>query len=284
MADLPRNQFLIGNALDVLKTLPDNSVHCCVTSPPYFGLRSYCEEGSLEKQHEIGIESSPEQYIESLATVFRAVKRVLHPSGTVWIVVGDSFNSGTQFNKQSNLEEADRYQEQDHTAWAGHRELILNLKPKDMIGIPWKLAFALRDELGLWLRQDIIWSKPNPLPESVSDRCTKSHEYVFLLSKSHHYYYDAEAIKEPSQTLGSGKCAGTKNHKYVSEYENSNTEEHRTKAGLLNISETVFENRNRRSVWVIPTKSCSETHFAIFPEALITPMILAGTSAKGCCP
>jgi DNA modification methylase len=177
-----------------------------------------------------------------------------------------------------------------------------NLKPKDLCGIPWRLAFALQDD-GWWLRQDIIWSKPNPMPESGTDRCTKAHEYIFLLSKSAAYYYDAGAIAEPciagdngssytsdydkNTKLGLGKrprtprTAGNKNHKFVAEYERSDSEEHRTKAGLLKISASIFDKRNKRSVWTVSTRPYPEAHFATFPEELIVPCILAGCPVGG---
>jgi DNA modification methylase len=235
-----------------------------------------------------------------LVQVFREVRRVLRDDGTVWLNLGDSYNgsggAGGDYGPGGLKEGQPRY--------PGRRIDIL--KPKDLIGIPWRVAFALQAD-GWWLRSDIIWAKPNPMPESVTDRPTKAHEYLFLLAKRERYFYDAEAIKEPAVTddmrrpygsqgawqmdgrpveqrpNGKPRTAGNKTHKYVAEYEQSDSEEHRTKAGLLKVADVPWYSRNRRSVWTIATKPYSEAHFATYPVDLVEPCIKAGTSAHGCC-
>ena len=264
-----------GDAIEVLRTLPPNSVQCCITSPPYFGLRSYLDNGHAEKALEIGTEETPDLYVTRLVEVFREVRRVLRDDGTVWLNLGDSYNSGAQYNAHTGMHKADRYAETQDKQWAGHRPMIDGLKPKDLIGIPWMVAFALRAD-GWYLRSDIIWHKPNPMPESVTDRPTKSHEYIFLLSKSATYFYDADAIAEDAamdsgfakQRLNGiatwGKRDGFMNH-------NGNQD-----------NNTLWQDtgkRNKRSVWTVPTRGFPEAHFATFPEKLIEPCILAGSKA-----
>ena len=180
-------QLLQGDCREVLKTLPDCSVHCCVTSPPYFGLRDYGCAG------QIGLESTPDSYVAELVAVFREVKRVLRDDGTVWLNIGDSYNGYMANQRGTGLETKRQSARKYIEPGAGLR--FGGLKNKDLIGIPWRVAFALQAD-GWYLRQDIIWHKPNPMPESVTDRCTKAHEYIFLLAKSPRYYYDAEAIME----------------------------------------------------------------------------------------
>ena len=238
---------------DFLKSLPEKSVHTCITSPPYFGLRDYGNDA------QIGLEETPEQFVEALVEVFRGVKRVLADDGTVWLNLGDSY--------------------------AGHNKMLGLLKPKDLIGVPWLVAFALQRD-GWYLRQDIIWHKPNPMPESVTDRCTKSHEYIFLLSKSQKYFFDSEAIKEPlkENTLQRYKSGwnGNTERGYVGGKQNNfnkycgKTEEE--------IEDIKLVGRNKRSVWSVTTKSFKDAHFATYPPDLIIPCILAGTSEKGHCP
>lgn len=179
----------LGDCLDVLKTMPDNSIHCCVTSPPYWGLRDYGHVG------QIGLEDTPEAYVNRMVEVFREVKRVLRNDGTLWLNLGDSYanvGSNGSFGKTAQVRNTKSGQQKTTN------KLVSGLKPKDLVGIPWRVAFALQAD-GWWLRQDIIWHKPNPMPESVTDRCTKSHEYVFLLTKSKQYFYDAEAIKQEAK-------------------------------------------------------------------------------------
>ncbi len=248
---------LRGDCRDVLRTLPDESVHCCVTSPPYWGLRDYGVAG------QIGLESDFNAYIAEMVAVFRDVRRVLRSDGTLWLNLGDSYcaNVGTGFKpdggrQRGTLGKTNPFQ---HPT-----------KPKDLCGIPWRVAFALQAD-GWWLRQDIIWSKPNPMPESVTDRCTKAHEYIFLMSKSARYYYDAEAIAETSLYAGDTKKGlGT-----IKEFD---PQRQRTS---LRGERLVADTRNKRSVWEVATAPFSEAHFATFPPALIEPCIKAGCPKGG---
>ena len=278
---------LIGDCRDVLKTLPDESVQCCVTSPPYWGLRDYGHPD------QIGQEPTPDAFVASLVQVFREVRRVLRKDGTLWLNLGDSYSAQCSGGHGYNDGRTNRSERKGPG-------LVSGMKPKDLVGIPWMVAFALRAD-GWYLRQDIIWHKPNPMPESVTDRCTKAHEYLFLLSKSSSYYCDMDAIKEPASNgdwsgrlentsrksepdelkngIRNGRASGNKTHKLVTEYEASDSEEHRTKAGLLKITDTAYAKRNKRSVWTIPTKPYPEAHFATFPPDLIRPCILAGSKA-----
>ena len=288
-----------GDSLTVLKTLPSESVNMCVTSPPYYALRDYGVEG------QIGLEDSPEAYIERLTAVFREVKRVLKDDGTLWVNIGDSYwGSGSRgYDFTDKFTEASAVQ-------AGSKGTI-NLsnvpslvgtvgtyKNKDLIGIPWMLAFALRAD-GWYLRQDIIWQKPNPMPESVTDRCTKSHEYIFLLSKSPKYYFDHEAIQEKAkmesvarynyefntgakEVAGGGRpngAANTKGMKNLQYKGQTNHTMHERRA--LGFPDEIYPVRNKRDVWSVTVNSFSGAHFATFPEKLIEPCILAGTSKGG---
>jgi DNA modification methylase len=250
----------------------------CVTSPPYFGLRDYGHPG------QIGLEQTPEQYIAAMVEVFRCVRDVLADDGTLWLNIGDSYaaqRGGTHQpaetlagGKGGKMEDGSIVNRDRHAGYNPTRNAsAMGLKHKDLIGIPWMLAFALRAD-GWYLRQDIIWHKPNPMPESVRDRCTKAHEYIFLLSKSERYYFDSEAMKEPAV---SEKPAGNKRHKYVDACADGENEKHRTKAGLLALTGREWKKRNRRSVWSVPTTPYKGAHFATFPPALIEPCILAGS-------
>jgi DNA modification methylase len=258
-------QIIQGDARKL--DLPDGSMNMCVTSPPYWGLRDYGHDGQL------GLESTPEQYVANMVEVFREVKRVLRDDGTLWLNIGDSYarQGGRESDQPRHWDgREDSVGSMHHTRIASD----IGLKPKDLVGIPWMLAFALRAD-GWYLRQDIIWHKPNPMPESVTDRCTKAHEYLFLLSKSERYYYDNETIQEQA----TGRDPGNKKHKYEEAYVNSNTEEHRTKAGLNDVG--ARKTRNRRSVWTVSTRPYRGAHFATFPPALIEPCILAGCPKGG---
>jgi DNA modification methylase len=301
-----------GDCREVLRTLPDESVHCCVTSPPYFGLRDYGVAG------QIGLEPTPEAFVDEMVSVFREVRRVLRADGTLWLNLGDSYAGswGAQGRQGSSGQMANRSvvsarQIEAHPkrqARTGSVTQLDGIKAKDLIGIPWQVAFALRAD-GWYLRQDIIWSKPNPMPESITDRCTKAHEYIFLLSKSERYYYDQESVLEPAaqssierlsqptiaQQAGSdrvpgktngtmkavGRASGNKTHKYVTEYEDGDSEKHRTKAGLMKIADKPYPMRNKRSVWEVTTQPFKEAHFATFPPLLIEPCIKAGCPAGG---
>lgn len=256
-------RILTGDCLDVLPTLAAESVHCCVTSPPYFGLRDYEMDG------QIGLETTPAEYIDRLVRVFRLVRDALRPDGTLWLNLGDSYAGGG-----CGARDAARWPKQsrnDHMAT--HAKNATGLKPKDLIGIPWRVALALQDD-GWYLRQDIIWHKLNPMPESVRDRCTKAHEYLFLLSKSERYFFDHEAISEPSNCPE----GGANNAPYVVSGErggaNANIGGSLHKIGAR-------QTRRKRSVWSVASQPYDQAHFATFPPALIEPCILAGCAAGG---
>ena len=234
----------------------------CVTSPPYYGLRDYGHDG------QIGLEETPEQYIKAMVEVFRCVWDVLEDNGTLWLNIGDSYYSNTKGSGGAS-EKQDSNAGSFFNAGSRFNAGSLPLKPKDLIGIPWMMAFALRAD-GWYLRQDIIWHKPNPMPESVQDRCTKAHEYIFLLSKSQSYYFDNDAIKYPvKQDWGTRDRSDGKYHN-----EGSGLQPH---SGL----EKSYEMANKRSVWTVTTKPYKGAHFATFPPDLITPCILAGAPAGG---
>ena len=264
------NKIEFGDCRDTMRRWAADGVKAqtCVTSPPYYGLRDYGREG------QIGLEETPEQYIKAMVEVFRCVWDVLEDDGTLWLNIGDSYYNYRPGQGQRQGKQSIASQKFSEVEICHKRGLKLDgLKEKDLIGIPWMLAFALRAD-GWYLRQDIIWHKPNPMPESVRDRCTKAHEYIFLLSKSERYFFDSEAVKEPAV---SEKPAGNKRHKYADAYNAGTSEEHRTKAGLLDLAGKEWETRNRRSVWTVATKPYKGAHFATFPSALIEPCILAGS-------
>lgn len=245
--------------------LADTSVQCCVTSPPYWGLRDYGVSGQL------GLEKTPEEYIASMVDVFREVKRVLRNDGTLWLNIGDSY-AGSGKGPSNSLSRPHQCMSNVEAAPKGWLSVPNNCKPKDLVGVPWMLAFALRAD-GWYLRSDIIWSKPNPMPESVTDRPTKAHEYIFLFSKSERYFYNADAIAEksnwPEGSWGRSKCYdGDTTGKLRSFYGNG--------AQWLG-----GETRNKRTVWEVATSPFSEAHFATFPEELIKPCILAGCPHGG---
>ena len=272
------NKIYQGCCLEVLKTFPDECVDCVVTSPPYWGLRDYGVAGQL------GLEKTPEEYVAKMVEVFREVKRVLKKEGTLWLNLGDSYNSqGTNMPRYFD----GRENNPDEIVANNSKIINKNLKPKDLCGIPWRVALALQAD-GWWLRQDIIWAKPNPMPESVTDRCTKAHEYVFLMTKNQHYYFDAEAIKEKADYDGRKDTVMKGGGKYAeSDFSPMNVQgvwvHSKGHERWPYKDEDGVPIRNRRSVWTIPTQSFSGAHFATFPEKLIEPMIKAGTSEKGCC-
>jgi len=309
------NEIIQGDCLEKLKEIDDESIQCCVTSPPYWGLRDYgtasweggdagCDHqyqkggrnpetagkqltnaGTIFSQYEhtcpkcganrvddqLGLEETPELYVEKMVKVFREVRRVLKPDGTLWLNLGDSYNGSGKGG------DSEKMYAKRHTQFGeicdirkhGVPTRIKSLKPKDLCGIPWRVAFALQQD-GWWLRQDIIWHKPNPMPESVQDRCTKSHEYIFLMTKSARYYYDHEAIKEPSLDPTDNRAAREKKYetgeKHISRL-NPNTAK-------------TYSMANKRSVWTVPTKPFKGAHFAVFPPELIKPCILAGSKEK----
>lgn len=257
------NQILQGNSLEVLKQLSDESINCCITSPPYWGLRDYGVEGQL------GLEKTPEEYVQKLVDIFKEVKRVLKSDGTLWLNLGDSYAG----NKVGNTE---IYKNKRAVTGSFKKTIPENLKSKDLIGIPWKVAFALQAD-GWYLRQDIIWNKPNPMPESVKDRCTKAHEYIFLLSKSPKYYYDYESIKEKATNSGKEISLGEKSFS-KGQAKGANIQP----SGNGNADTyLVPEYRNKRSVWTVTPKPFKEAHFATFPPDLIEPCVLAGCPQNG---
>jgi DNA modification methylase len=250
-----------ADVMDGLAQIPDESVHCIVTSPPYWGLRDY------GVQSQIGLEPTLNEYVEKLTRVFREVRRVLRKDGTLWLNLGDSYAGGGRGGGSEDCKQ------RTSVGSLVARSPLSGLKPKDLCGVPWRVAFALQAD-GWWLRQDIIWSKPNPMPESVTDRCTKAHEYLFLLAKSERYYFDAEAIAEASTTEDLRRPYGSPG---------TNALDPRNKQGNGFLRHNAPLTRNKRSVWEIATQSFPEAHFATFPPALIEPCIKAGTSEKGCC-
>jgi DNA modification methylase len=345
-------RILIGDVITNLREMPDNSVHCVVTSPPYWGLRDYgiepsvwggeadCdhrfefgaptsetnytdkrrwqhtrngrdEEQPVEKrvgwkretiEHGqfcrcgawlgcLGLEPTPALFVEHMVLVFQEVRRVLRKDGTCWMNMGDSYSSqpNQRVQKGEGRDDVAGWKQASNTGSCGvGSRSAEGLKPKDLVGMPWRLAFALQDD-GWWLRQDIIWSKPNPMPESVTDRCTKAHEYIFLLTKSAKYYYDAEAVKETvtggSHARGDGvnpKAEGKNSRFNVSRDHGHVTRPKQNSSYSAAINELV-STRNKRSVWEIATEPFPEAHFATFPTKLVEPCILAGTSEKGCC-
>ncbi len=301
-------EIRFGDALEVLRTLPADSVQCCVTSPPYFGLRDYGCEG------QIGLEASPVEFIEKLVGVFREVRRVLKPDGTLWMNLGDSYAvSGCGGNPEDSphqkqttnrgsegLIRSKRVSRGSGAGrWGGgNTPAVGALKPKDLIGIPWRVAFALQAD-GWYLRQDIIWSKPNPMPESVTDRCTKAHEYVFLFSKSARYYFNQDAIKEKcsestharlSQNvmdqIGSHRAnGGGKTNGPMKAVGNARLSERKLCEDGLVKANASFDaalampvtHRNKRSVWQVATQPFSGAHFAAYPPDLVKPCVLAGS-------
>ena len=226
----PYVDLRLGDSRDVVKDIDANSIQTVVTSPPYWGLRDY------HTDNQIGLEQRPDEYIENLVELFSSIRSILHPSGTVWLNLGDSYHNyrSTAIDNRKQTLAKTRQDRPDRSPHRSNR--IEGLKSKDLVGMPWRTAFALQSD-GWYLRSDIIWSKPNPMPESVKDRPTKSHEYIFLLSKSMNYYYDHDAIKEPT---------------------------------------TTYEMRNKRSVWEVNTYPYPKAHFATYPERLVEPCILAG--------
>ena len=252
-----------GNALDVLRGLYDGSVNCCVTSPPYWGLRDYGVEGQL------GLERTPEEYVAKMVEVFREVRRVLRDDGTLWLNLGDSYASDTKGSGGPSVKQLSNA----GSRYEMNQRFNHGCKPKDLCGIPWMVAFALRAD-GWYLRQDIIWHKPNPMPESVTDRCTKAHEYIFLMSKSQRYWYDAAAIAEPSIYAGDVKD-------YTGNQKNNDTDPVLQATRPKNRTIVVTDTRNRRSVWTVSTTPFPGAHFATFPPKLIEPCILAGCPEGG---
>ncbi len=269
-----QHRILVGDCIEMMRTLPDQSVHTCITSPPYFGLRDYGVDG------QIGLEASPREFIKSLVAVFREVRRVLRDDGTLWVNLGDSYASGGRGGGGRYMAERGDGAWQGKGDATGWRSAPAGWKHKDLLGLPWRLAIALQDE-GWYLRQDIIWHKPNPMPESIKDRCTKAHEYLFLLSKSPRYYFDQDAIREPAQAQAAPESASRRNSfaretKYT-DGEHGQTAQHRTGRDDVDYDET----RNKRSVWTVATSGFKGAHFATFPPDLIRPCVQAGSPRGG---
>ena len=266
-------QLIHADVLDGLRQLKDASVHCVMTSPPYWGLRDYGEAG------QIGLEPTPEAYLERMVEVFREVRRVLRDDGTLWLNLGDSYaNKGSDGTYGATATVGNTKSGQQKTT----NKIVSGLKTKDMCGIPWRVAFALQAD-GWYLRSDIIWHKPNPMPESVADRPTKGHEYLFLLTKRPRYYYDAEAVREAEMVPGASARQ--------IEYQKRNKQRSDVKGDLVNNPRTWTGDgnsykgrRNARTVWTISTQRYAYAHFATFPEELPRRCIGAGTSERGACP
>jgi DNA modification methylase len=273
-----------GDCREVLPALEAGSVHCMVTSPPYWGLRDYGVGGQL------GLESTPDEYVSNMVEVFRAVRRVLREDGTLWLNLGDCYNAGRDGGhpggKKQWRPEQGKYQNRSGANVSG-------LKPKDLIGIPWRVALALQAD-GWYLRSDIIWAKPNPMPESVTDRPTKAHEHLFLLTKSARYHYDAAAISEPCgesnaerPRMGQGPNTQYNQKRRSMKKPGSREDKPRGSFGGKNVLpgkeafRAIRETRNRRDVWTIPTQCYKGAHFATFPEKLVEPCILAGCPEGG---
>ena len=271
--------IICADWLDGLRELPDGCVHCVVTSPPYWGLRNYNVAGQL------GLEKTPDEYIAKMVAGFREVRRVLRDDGIAFVNLGDSYWNGGAEKRDGGHGFVDGGKKKLEAAKGAllqsRSSTSFGLKPKDLCGIPWRVALALQAD-GWWLRQDIIWAKPNPMPESVTDRCTKAHEYLFLLTKSPRYYWDAEAVKEeakdaesytgrkfrgPKATIAAGARPGS---------------QQTLDKGCPGDGKT-FAVVNKRSVWTIPTSPFSAAHFATFPMKLVEPCVKAGTSDRGCC-
>jgi DNA modification methylase len=338
--------ILIGDVRQKLKELPDKSVHCCVTSPPYWGLRDYgtaswdggdpeCDHlgkpmatkaninrncgtgndvknatarefykdicgkcGAQRIDSQIGMEETPGQFVANMVEVFREVWRVLRDDGTLWLNLGDSYvggkgQSGSMGGDyQASRNNAGASLNMAHQTLGGQKQTkptddrammkASGLKPKDLVGIPWRVAFALQAD-GWYLRQDIIWHKPNPMPESVTDRCTKSHEYIFLLSKSRQYYFDNEAIKERG-AMSAGDSAGSRQQDTRQTHGTGGGNDGLNRA-KIKLAQELFEKgyntRNKRDVWSVPVKPFKGAHFATFPTTLIEPCILAGCPPDG---
>jgi len=289
-------KIIIGDCRTVLRELPEKSVQCCVTSPPYWGLRDYGHA------NQIGLEETPQAYIETMRQVFAEVWRALRDDGTLWLNLGDSYSGS---GKGGNPGHSPHIKQRTNSGSLSVRGVKRNgLKPKDLIGIPWRVALALQAD-GWYLRSDIIWQKPNPMPESVTDRPTRSHEYIFLLTKSERYYYDAAAIREPaSPELIKQVEEGYRGHALKDYLEANVQDASATKSRIINGArkridkqrghsrrhagfndkwdaltpkEQALLGSNKRDVWSVPPANCRESHFATFPPDLIKPCILAGT-------
>lgn len=254
------NRIYLGDNLGIMRTWPGAFIQTCVTSPPYWGLRDYGVEGQL------GLEATPDKYVAGMVEVFREVRRLLRDDGTLWLNLGDSYTTGASVSPRSGDPKA----VDSSSAMVPRRGTPEGLKPKDLVGIPWMVAFALRAD-GWYLRSDIIWHKPNPMPESVTDRPTKSHEYIFLLSKSEKYHYDHVAIKEKAIFADSG----------IDSVERGGFDGKTNELEGREAFRAITQTRNKRTVWTVNPKPYAEAHFATFPDDLIEPCILAGSPKGG---
>ena len=261
-------EILVGDALTSLKHLSDASFRTCVTSPPYWGLRDYGNDEQL------GHEATPQEFVENLCQVFDEVWRVLSDDGTVWVNLGDSYANGGMSNPSAKSTLGGG-KDRGAADYSIARKIPAGLKPKDLVGIPWRFAFAMQ-ERGWYLRQDIIWAKPNPMPESVTDRCTKSHEYIFLFSKEPKYFFDNDAIKEPLAESSISRLAQDIENQVGSSRAHAGAKTN----GNIKAAGDVEAGRNKRSVWNVSVASFKDAHFAVYPPALIEPCIKAG-SAEG---
>ena len=269
------NTCAIGDCREILRSLDPGIFRTCVTSPPYFGLRDYGVEGQL------GLEATPDEYVAVMVDVFREVRRVLTDDGTLWLNLGDGYasNAGGYDDTGSRGATSSKRIGAGTMAAVVHdrvRKPPTGLKPKDLVGIPWMVAFALRAD-GWYLRSDIIWAKPNPMPESVTDRPTKAHEYLFLLSKSERYFYDADAIREAGTGVPWNSARSTLAANGVKNVALNKSGQRITAGADTHPDDVDRTGRNRRTVWTIPTEPYPGSHFATFPTALVTPCILAGS-------
>ncbi len=291
-------KLYFGDAKAELLNLPDDSVDCVVTSPPYFGLRSYLPNGHADKENEIGTEKTPEQFVANLVEVFREVRRILKPDGRLWLNLGDSYaNDGKWGGVTSGKHSLNLHGNTN----IGRRKVSTALRPKNLIGIPWRVAFALQND-GWILRSDIIWHKANPLPEAVRDRPTREHEYLFLFAKSTRYYYNSEAIMEDCSVntharisqnvaaqVGSVRAGKKINHNMKAVVSQAglhpkaihDTFNSRQNSSFSNATVLKVEKRNKRTVWKITSKGYQGAHFSTFPAELIKPCILAGCPTGG---
>lgn len=272
MIDISTSAHHVGDCRELLAQLPDACVQTCITSPPYWGLRDYGHKGQL------GLEATPELYVAAMVEVFRDVRRVLRDDGTLWLNLGDSYASaaGGYDDKGSVGATSLAVSRSTRAAVVAHRarKPPSGLKPKDLVGIPWMVAFALRGD-GWYLRSEIIWAKPNPMPESVRDRPTKAHEQLFLLSKSERYYYDADAIREPQSELTLEYYGHREGGKQTRVANKAATARRSTENNARNVNEDL--KRNKRSVWTVASQPFTSAHFACFPPKLIEPCVLAGS-------
>jgi len=271
MMDTPIDTILCGDCLEILRQLPDNQIDCVITSPPYWGLRDYGMQG------QIGLEKSPEDYVEKMVEIFRQVRRVLKPSGTCWLNLGDTYAGGKRGTSSSGKIYVSQKQSTNAGSIIPPMEIPPGLKPKDLCGIPWRVAFALQGD-GWWLRQDIVWHKKNPMPESVRDRCVKAHEYIFLLTKSDRYFFDYRAIQEKAVEPNSARPRMGQGANTIYRQKRQECKRPRERNQTMQQEQG---KKNRHSVWTVSLQPFPEAHFATFPERLIEPCLLAGCPEGG---